>query len=177
MDFWTPLVPEYRGAVLSTLAVRRKEVVSPKTAILLGVLLAAPMFRAALYAFKTQSVFFLGSLPLRADQLAIGCVLAIFAPRLPKISGYLALAMVFVVIVERAQVQSGAGRSFWRAVTLKYLFTHPRSLRAAGRLLRLYQRSGLEATARKTGLLRLMPASLRRLEPQAPRVAPVFSTR
>jgi len=77
--------------------------------------------------------------------------------------------------IERAQVQSGAGRSFWRAVSLKYLFTHPRSLRAAGRLLRFYQRSGLEATARKTGLLRLMPASLRRLEPQAPRVAPVFS--
>src|SRR6478672_12429954 len=49
--------------------------------------------------------------------------------------------------IERAQVQSGAGRSFWRAVTLKYLFTHPRSLRAAGRLLRFYQRSGLEATA------------------------------
>jgi peptidoglycan/LPS O-acetylase OafA/YrhL len=34
------------------------------------------------------------SLPVFADQLAIGCLLAIFAPRLPKISGHLALAMV-----------------------------------------------------------------------------------
>ena len=39
------------------------------------------------------------SLPVHADELAIGCLLAIFAPRLPRISGYLALPMlVFVVL-------------------------------------------------------------------------------
>ena len=47
---------------------------------------------------------------------------------------------------------------------------HPRALRAAGRLLRLLsaERAGSDSRARP-GLLRLMPASLRRLEPQAPR--------
>ena len=34
----------------------------------------------------------------------------------------------------------------------------PAALRAAGRLLRLYQRSGLEALARRIGLTRLLPA-------------------
>ena len=77
--------------------------------------------------------------------------------------------------IERAHVQSGTARSLWRALSLKYLFMRPRALRAAGRMLRFYQRSGLETIARTAGLLRLMPASLRRLEPQAPRMAPVFS--
>src|SRR4029453_15192139 len=38
-----------------------------------------------------------------------------------------------------------------------------------------YQRSGLEALVRRTGLIKLLPATLRRLEPQAPRIAPAFS--
>ena len=49
-------------------------------------------------------------------------------------------------------------RRFWRAVTLGFLFMHPRALRAAGRLLRVYQRTGLEALVRRSGLLRLLPA-------------------
>jgi peptidoglycan/LPS O-acetylase OafA/YrhL len=68
-----------------------------KTVVLLCVFVGAPVFRAALYAFKVRSGL-LGSLPIYADQLAVGCLLAIFAPRLPKVSGYLALAMVFAVI-------------------------------------------------------------------------------
>ena len=77
--------------------------------------------------------------------------------------------------IEQAHVRSGPGRSFWRGVTLGYLFMHPRTLRAAGRLLRFYQRSGLETLARTPAIVRLMPSALRRLEPQAPRIAPVFS--
>jgi peptidoglycan/LPS O-acetylase OafA/YrhL len=69
-----------------------------RTAILLCVFLATPIFRAALYAFKVHSGL-AGSLPVFADQLAIGCLLAIFAPRLPKISGYLALAMLCAVVL------------------------------------------------------------------------------
>ncbi len=68
-----------------------------RTVVLLCVFVGAPVFRAALYAFKVRSGL-LGSLPIYADQLAVGCLLAIFAPRLPKVSGYLALAMVFAVI-------------------------------------------------------------------------------
>jgi glycolate oxidase iron-sulfur subunit len=41
--------------------------------------------------------------------------------------------------------------------------------------MRLYQRSGVEALARRAGLMRLLPVSLRRVEPLAPSVAPVFS--
>src|SRR6186997_275431 len=36
-------------------------------------------------------------------------------------------------------------RTIWRAVTLGFLFMHPRTLRAAGTMLRVYQRSGLES--------------------------------
>ena len=69
-----------------------------KTAILLCVFLATPVFRTALYAFKVRNGI-LGSLPVFADQLAIGCLLAIFAPRLPRIRGRYALLMVAVMIL------------------------------------------------------------------------------
>ena len=68
------------------------------TVILLCVFLATPVFRAALYAFKAQNGL-LGSLPVFADELAVGCLLAIFATRLPKISGSLAVAMVATMLL------------------------------------------------------------------------------
>ena len=37
--------------------------------------------------------------------------------------------------VEQAHVRSSPGRSFWRGVTLGYLFMHPRTLRGVGRLV------------------------------------------
>ncbi len=80
----------------------------------------------------------------------------------------------------RADIERvGAGRTpqrqFWRHATLGFLFMRPQALRAAGRALRMYQRSGLESLVRRLGITRLLPASLRRLEPQAPRIAPAFS--
>jgi len=77
--------------------------------------------------------------------------------------------------VERNNAQPGLARQFWRSVTLGFLFMRPALLRAAGRTLRFYQRSGLEAVTRRSGVLRLLPSSLRRLEPQTPRVADEFS--
>jgi peptidoglycan/LPS O-acetylase OafA/YrhL len=68
-----------------------------RTAILLGVSMATPVFIAALDAFKVKNGL-IGSLPVFADQLAIGCLLAIFAPRLPKIPGYVAVLMVATMI-------------------------------------------------------------------------------
>jgi glycolate oxidase iron-sulfur subunit len=79
--------------------------------------------------------------------------------------------------IERSRVAATPSRSVWRAITLHFLFMRPDALRLFGALLRLYQRSGLEAAVRRFGLLRLAPATLRRLEPQAPRVAPAFSHR
>ena len=77
--------------------------------------------------------------------------------------------------IEQHNAARGPGRNFWRGATLGFLFLRPRALRLAGRALRAYQRSGLDALVRRTGLLHILPASLRRLEPQAPRIAPRFS--
>ncbi len=64
-----------------------------KTAILVSVFWFAPVFRATLYAFKVHNGLVV-SLPVHADQLAIGCLLAIYAPRLPRIAGYIAVPML-----------------------------------------------------------------------------------
>ena len=77
--------------------------------------------------------------------------------------------------IERHHAHGGGARKFWRGVTLGYLFMHPKALRLAGRALGVYQRSGMEALARRIGLLRLLPRALRRLEPQTPRIAARFS--
>ena len=79
--------------------------------------------------------------------------------------------------IETARIHTGDARRFYRGVTLGFLFLRPRMLRAAGRILRIYQRSGLERLVRAVGLLKLLPATLRRLEPQTPRIAPAFSDR
>jgi peptidoglycan/LPS O-acetylase OafA/YrhL len=68
-----------------------------KTVILLGVLIATPIFWACLYAFRANNGL-LGSLPAYADQLAIGCLLAILAPRLPRIKAWQALLMLLATI-------------------------------------------------------------------------------
>ena len=77
--------------------------------------------------------------------------------------------------VAETGVDASPKRRFWKAVALRFLFMRPGALRAAGRLLRLHQRSGLEALTRGVGLTKLLPADLRRLEPQAPAIAPKFS--
>jgi glycolate oxidase iron-sulfur subunit len=77
--------------------------------------------------------------------------------------------------IERQQVNAGAARWFWRRLSLGFLFMRPRALRAAGRVMRVYQRSGVEAAVRQFGLTRFLPPAVARLEPQAPRIAARFS--
>jgi glycolate oxidase iron-sulfur subunit len=77
--------------------------------------------------------------------------------------------------IESSGINNTPARIFWRTLTLRLLFMRPRLMRFVGRLLRLYQRSGLEALVRRLGLIRLLPADLRRLEPQTPRVCAKFS--
>lgn len=77
--------------------------------------------------------------------------------------------------VEASKVSSPASRRFWRALTLRFLFMRPRWLRAAGRMLEIHQRFGLQSFARRSGLTRMLPASLRRLEPQTPSISRRFS--
>ncbi len=77
--------------------------------------------------------------------------------------------------VERQGVLDNCQRQRIRSWTLQWLFVEPKRLRTLGRLLRFYQRSGLEALVRGSGLLKLLPASLRALEPLTPRISSRFT--
>ncbi len=77
--------------------------------------------------------------------------------------------------IESKGVVTGTARSFWRWLTLRFLFMKPGALHMAARLLRFYQRTGLQSTFRKLGLTRLLPSNLQRLEPMTPEIAAQFS--
>ena len=77
--------------------------------------------------------------------------------------------------IESSGINDTPVRMFWRTLTLRVLFMYPRLLRWAGRMLGLYQRSGLEALVFRLGLTRLLPADVRRLVPQTPRICARFS--
>lgn len=77
--------------------------------------------------------------------------------------------------IERRGLLDNPKRDFIRWSVVRVLFTRPRLLRAAGRVLWLWQASGLQALARRTGLMRLLPRNLRRLEPQTPKISARFS--
>jgi glycolate oxidase iron-sulfur subunit len=77
--------------------------------------------------------------------------------------------------IEQAGVMRNPQRDLVRALTLRWLFTRPRVLRAAGRLVWFYQASGLESLVRRSKLIALFPPRLRVLEPLTPRVEPQFS--
>jgi glycolate oxidase iron-sulfur subunit len=51
----------------------------------------------------------------------------------------------------------------------------PWALRLVARGLRIYQKTGFDRLVRRLGLTRILPADLRRLEPQTPRISPCFS--
>jgi glycolate oxidase iron-sulfur subunit len=77
--------------------------------------------------------------------------------------------------IEQVGVLRNPNRDFVRKLTLRWMFTHPQTLRTAGRLAWLYQASGLEFVVRKLKLTRLLPTRLRALEPLTPRVQRHFS--
>ncbi|MFH1497993.1 MAG: heterodisulfide reductase-related iron-sulfur binding cluster [Verrucomicrobiota bacterium] len=77
--------------------------------------------------------------------------------------------------IERQGVLDHPKRDFIRWSVVKVLFTRPRLLRLVGRLLYLWQASGGQRAFRKLGLTALLPANLRRLEPQAPTIRAKFS--
>ena len=91
-----------------------------RVTILLCVFAATPMFRAALIAFKAQNGI-IASLPVFADQLAIGCLLAIFTPRLPRISVYLALLMVAAMVFIPWFPATSAARTLFTLFVLRPL--------------------------------------------------------
>lgn len=78
------------------------------------------MFQAILYAVKAKGPI-IASLPTFADQLAIGCLLAIFAKRLPRIPGYVALVMTAAVILLPWYPATNAMRSLFMLFVLRPL--------------------------------------------------------
>ncbi|NGQ96688.1 (Fe-S)-binding protein [Brevibacillus sp. SYP-B805] len=74
----------------------------------------------------------------------------------------------------RGQIRKAMPLTGWRAllhaVFLRGVFPHPSRLFALGKLMKLYQRSGLQALARKTGLLNLLPGHLQAMERVVPAV-------
>jgi len=79
--------------------------------------------------------------------------------------------------IEHQGVLFTPGRRFWRWLTLRQIFAKPWMLHAIGRMLRLYQSTGVCALVRKSGVLRILPADLRNLEPSTPIVRRHFSAR
>jgi len=69
-----------------------------RTWVVLCAFWISPVFRIALYAFRVHSGL-LGSLPVYSSELAIGCLLAILGPRLPRIRRSVALLMLAAVIL------------------------------------------------------------------------------
>jgi glycolate oxidase iron-sulfur subunit len=76
---------------------------------------------------------------------------------------------------EKAGVLRSPQRDAVRSLILKELFTHPRLLRLAGRLLWLYQNSGAQALFRFLGLYRMLPYRYRELERMTPAARAKFS--
>lgn len=77
--------------------------------------------------------------------------------------------------VERQGLLDGAVRNFVRRWVLGWLFAKQPRLRAVARLLRAFQRSGLQALARRSGFLKLLPFGLGALEPLTPQISPRFT--
>lgn len=67
-----------------------------RVAILAAVIVLAPVYSSICYLFKFPGGGY-GTFPSVADNLAFGCLLAILAPRIPKISGRAALVMLSVI--------------------------------------------------------------------------------
>jgi len=66
--------------------------------ILIGVIVFAPIYSAACYHFRVPSGGY-GTFPAVADNLAIGCLLAIYGSRIPKIRPWAAFSMVLAVLL------------------------------------------------------------------------------
>jgi glycolate oxidase iron-sulfur subunit len=76
---------------------------------------------------------------------------------------------------EQSGVLKNPSRDLIRTLLLTGLFTRPLLLRLLGKILYLYQISGLQALFRRSGLTKLLPGRIRQLEPQTPTIQAKFS--
>ncbi len=76
---------------------------------------------------------------------------------------------------EQSGVLQSARRGLIRGFTLRWLFMDLSRLQLVGRLMRLYQRLGMQWLVRHSGVLRLLPRRLRELEAMTPPIQDSFS--
>ena len=76
---------------------------------------------------------------------------------------------------ESSGVLKSPRRNLIRTFAIRWLFMDLRHLRLVGRVLRLYQRLGLQALIRRSGVLKLLPRRLQELESITPDIQPRFS--
>jgi len=102
-----------------------------------------------------------------ADEMAycLGCLSCTTA--CPAGVDYATLFEAARAEAERSRVAGGVLRSLVRSVSLRLLLFRPWALRFAGRLLWLYEASGLRALLRRSGAFALLPRRLGELERQA----------
>ena len=77
---------------------------------------------------------------------------------------------------ETSGVLGTPSRSVIRYLTLRWLFMDLSRLQLLGSALRLYQRLGVQAFIRRSGVLRLLPKRLRELEAMTPTIQPHVSS-
>jgi glycolate oxidase iron-sulfur subunit len=76
---------------------------------------------------------------------------------------------------EASGVLNSPRRKLIRAFAIRWLFMDLRHLRLVGRILRIYQRLGLQTLVRRSGVLKLLPSRLQELEAITPDIQPKFS--
>ncbi len=77
----------------------------------------------------------------------------------------------------RAAANDSPAARLGRKIVFDFLFPRRRLLHAGFRLLRLYQRSGMQRLVRLSGILKLMPGRLRAMEALLPEVPPAAGYR
>ena len=109
----------------------------------------------------------LGATPAFASEMAycLGCLACTTA--CPAGVDYGTLFEAGRAEAERSGASAGPARSLVRFLTLRFLLYRPWALRLAGRLLWLYEASGLRALLRGCGIFAVLPKRLGELESQA----------
>lgn len=77
---------------------------------------------------------------------------------------------------ERSKVLANPKRTLIRNFTLRWLFMDLGRLRLVGFFMRLYQRLGIQALIRKSGVMKLFPKRLQELEAMTPTVQPAWTS-
>jgi glycolate oxidase iron-sulfur subunit len=110
-----------------------------------------------------------------ADEMyfCLGCLACMTA--CPAGVEYSQLFETSRAMAEQSAVLNNPQRDWTRKLLLRGLFTRPWLLRLVGRLLYLYQSTGLQDLFRSLGLLQLFPDRIQKLEPQTPTIQAKFS--